>query len=118
MSKHKTTGGTLYLEARLTEAEIRESGKRLAEGIERRAIAEGRMDTFKTQIKAELAEIEAVILKQTSMVATEREFRLVPVEIEYDFEAGKKTFVRKDTGEIVKTEPISEEERQLAFPVN
>lgn len=48
----------------------------------------------------------------TSMISTEREWRLVPVEITFDFTEGYKTFVRKDTGEVVKREAITEAERQ------
>lgn len=102
----------MYLECKLTTEELRRCSKSLAESIQRRVEVEARMEAFRTQVKADMAEIDAIIGKMTSMVNTEKEFRDVHVETTYDFKRGIKTTVRKDTGEVAKTEAIKEEERQ------
>lgn len=48
----------------------------------------------------------------TEKVNSEKEFRFVECEIEYDFKKGTKTYRRKDTWDVHKTEPVTEEERQ------
>lgn len=104
--------GNLYLECKLTEAELKESGKKLADGIQKKTEVESRVESFKTQAKAEVAEIDATIGKMSALVNNEKEFRMVECEISWDFKKGVKTFIRKDTGEVAKTERITEEERQ------
>jgi hypothetical protein len=104
--------GNLYLECKLTEAELKESGKKLADAIQKKTEVEARVESFKTQAKGEIAEIDATIGKMSALVNNEKEFRNVECEITWDFKKGLKSFIRKDTGEIAKTEKISEEERQ------
>lgn len=105
--------GTMNLECRLSQDELKAAGKMLAEAIQRKETIERRLESFKTQAKAETAEADAIVSKQTQLVAAEKEFRLVPVEITLDFKAGTKTTVRLDTKEKVACVEISNEERQL-----
>lgn len=105
------------LEVRLTEKELKDASKALAEAINKRSIIESQLETFKAQKKAEVAAQDAVISANSVLVNSEKEFRLVECKIEYDFrKKGVKTFVRLDTGEIVKTEQITNEERQEFMP--
>jgi len=113
----KVNKTTMYLECRLTEAELKTASKSLAEAIQRHATVEARVEAFKAQAKSELAEIDAVIGKNSILVNNEKEFRTVHCEVTYDFKAGKKTFVRLDTAEIVKVEEITDEERQRELPI-
>lgn len=54
-----------------------------------------------------------MIARNAVLVNSEKEFRLVECKVEYDFgKKGLKTFTRLDTGEIVRSEPITNEERQ------
>jgi hypothetical protein len=106
---------TMHLECRLTETELKDSSKKLAEAIQRHGMIEERMEAFKTQNKAEMAEVAAIIGKHSALINNEKEFRMVPCEVTYDFKAGTKTFVRLDTAEIVKYETISDQERQIEF---
>lgn len=105
--------GTLHLECLLTKEEVSTAAKALAEAIQRKGGIEQRLDSFRTQNKAEVAEVDAVITKQTQLVSAEKEYRFVPVEITFDWKSGKKTAVRLDTKEQVWCHEISNEERQL-----
>lgn len=86
---------------KLTDEELKICSKMLAEALQSRSQAEAKLDTFKAQVKAEVMGCDAIIDKMAHMVNTE---------------AGFKTIVRKDTGEIVEDRIlISAEERQAEF---
>jgi len=102
----------LELECILTEAELRQASKGLAETHYKRAVIKDGLDQAKAKVKAELAVLDAQESRLSGMVRTERETRDVLCEVTYDFKAGQKTFVRVDTGEIARVDKISMAERQ------
>lgn len=105
------------LEVRLTEAELKAAAKELAEASVRKGQLENDIETFKAQKKAEITALEAVIAKNVNLVNAEKEFRLVECRVEYDFgRRGVKTYYRLDNGESVRTEQITNEERQRMMP--
>jgi hypothetical protein len=108
----KIEKGKLYLQCTLTSKEIYEAGKNLSDALKRVRELESRLDSVKQQIKGEMTTAEGDVAKYSSLVSSEREHRLVDVEIRFDFKANRKETVRMDTGEIVKTDTISDEERQ------
>lgn len=105
-------GGTAYLLCRLTPEEVKTAAKNLAESLKRRRELEVRLDSVKQQIKGEMTTAEGDAQKFEQLVATESEHRMLPVDICFDFRRGVKDTVRTDTGEIVKTEAITDEDRQ------
>lgn len=109
----RTKKGKLHLACRLKPQEIYEAGKSLAEALKTRAEAEVRLEAFKQQVKADITQAEGQAAKYQSLVASEIEFRMVDVEVRYNFPAGEKEVVRMDTGEIVRIERITDEERRL-----
>lgn len=102
----------LYLACKLTPTELQEQSKILANAIRVKATKQDAIETFKAQAKAEITELEAIINKSSSLINAEIEFREVEVTVEYDWTKGIKTFIRNDTGEQVKQENVSAEERQ------
>lgn len=104
---------TVYLECKLTEAEVRAASKTLADALSRKEGVESRIESFKTQAKADIAGIDAVIQKNTALVNSEKEFRNVACEVRFDWPKGLKETFRLDTGEAVFKSEISEDERQL-----
>lgn len=106
---------TIYMECRLTQDEVRAAAKTLADAIQRKDGVEARIEAFKTQAKADLAEIDAAIQRNSVLVNSEKEFRNVLCMVEFDWDNGVKTFFREDTGEQVKQERIAEQERQMHF---
>lgn len=104
----------LALECKLTEAELKAASKELADALNKRHQLEDQLETFKMQKKAEISAFDATIAKNTVLVNSEKEFRLIECRVEYDFgRKGIKSFYRLDNGELVKTEPITNEERQV-----
>ena len=103
---------TLTLECILSDAELKEAGKLLAEAVRKTEEVEGRKESFMSQIKADLAEAQAVVLKQSALVSSEKEFRAVQCDIKWDFKKGTKTITRADTKAVVRVDEISDMERQ------
>lgn len=101
------------LEVKLTEAELKTASKALAEALRAKAAKEGEMETFKAQKKAEITQYEGVIAAKTVLINSEKEYRTVECEETFHWATGKKTVTRLDTGEIVRSEPINNSERQL-----
>lgn len=103
----------MSLECRLTEEELKASAKTLAEALRQRGQHESSLETFKSQIKAQITQLDGVISEQTGRLNSEKEFRQVECETTFDYKTGFKITVRKDTGEQVREEKITDEERQL-----
>jgi hypothetical protein len=107
----------LPLECRLTDAELKAFSKELADALNKKAQVENQLETFKAQKKAEVSALDATIARNTVFVNSEKEFRLVECRVEYDFTGkGIKAYFRLDNGELVKTDPITNEERQTMMP--
>lgn len=106
----------LPLEVKLTKDEMMAASKALAEAINKSNRIINELDTFKAQKKAELTAAKDEIAKQSVLVNSEKEFRNVECEVDYDWRKAVKHFIRLDTGEIVRTEAITNEERQQMMP--
>ncbi len=110
-------GGTAYLICKLTADEVKRAAKSLAESLQRKREMESRLESVKQQIKGEITSAEGDAQKFEQLVATESEGRMVPVDLRFDFRRSVKETIRTDTGEIVKSEPITDEERQRELPL-
>lgn len=106
-----------WLPCKLSQAELMQFSKDLANSYERRNEIESNLETFKSQIKAQLAEVDGNIQKFSGLVSCEVEYRMIDCEILYDFKSGKRTLTRKDTGEVIRTDDITGEERQMELKV-
>jgi hypothetical protein len=96
----------------LTDEEKAQCASQLAQAVSDKKQKEGEMETFRSQNKAEVTAAETKINLFAEKVNTGREFRSIECSIEYDFDKKIKTWFRKDTGEIVKDDIISESELQ------
>lgn len=101
------------LEVRLTEKELKTASKLMADAFQKKGQLEAEVETFKADIKAKVKELDEHIVCAAALVNTEKEYRIVECEESFDFEKGLKTTVRLDTGEVVKTDKVTNEERQL-----
>lgn len=102
----------LHLECVLTDKEKLAYSKELSEAVSKKTRAEESLKSFQTQMRAEITGNEAKINLLAEKLNTGKEYREIDCEINYDFEKKEKTWVRLDTGEIVKTRAIPEEEMQ------
>lgn len=97
------------LECILTDAEKLKYSKELGEKISHCNQLEASKKSYVTQINGEILTDEARIAILAEKVYSGREYRNVECDIIYDFERGERTWVRRDTGEIVKQDIIPEE---------
>jgi hypothetical protein len=103
---------TIYLPCTMTDPEIVESAKKMAERLSKLDQLEDQLASVKKQIGADVDACNAQIAKLKDMVRTGIEHRDVQCTVRYEWKRGKKITQRDDTGEIVVEEVISEGERQ------
>lgn len=106
-----------YLECLLTEEELKQAGKELADAFKRKNAIEADLETFKTQKKAEVTQCEGDIAKNAALVNAGKEMRMVECETTLDFNSGKRTVVRVDNGLVVAERKLTAEEKQLELNV-
>lgn len=105
------------LQVVLTNDEKLDMGQQLAQAEQVRSEAESKMATFRAQMKATIEEATAKIDGFVSRISSGYEYRDVPCEKVEDYEAGRITIFRCDTGEIVHTRAMTSDEQQIALQV-
>lgn len=105
---------TLYVDVKLTEEEIRQYSKELADAVEKKSRCENELQSFSKQQKAQIATHDANIAAKSHLVSTEKEFRNVKCDVILDFKKKTKTY-KNDAGEVVKETYISPQEFQEEF---
>ena len=108
----RRTKETLTCECVLTDDEKLKYSKELSESISKKQRADDSLKSFSTQIKSEIASCEAKIDALADKLNSGREYRAIECSVKYDFDKKEKTWVRLDTGEIAKTDIITEKECQ------
>lgn len=108
----KTSKVRRNLECKLTDQELKEYSKRLADCVSRKSREEDSLKSYSTQAKAKIQSCDAEINLLSEKINTEKEYRMIDCTVEYDFKKGIKSITRNDTDEVVDQEIISEEERQ------
>lgn len=106
-----------YLEVQLTDDEVKAASKQLAEAIQRKAAIKDQLNTFKAQKKGEITMCDGDINKNTILVGSGKEMRMVECEVTLDFNTGKKTTVRTDNGTIIEERGLTSDEKQLELNV-
>ncbi|KKM78796.1 hypothetical protein LCGC14_1356330 [marine sediment metagenome] len=103
---------TRKLPVKLTDGEMLEQASELAHTIQEAADETDSQASLKAQMKARLMELDAKQSRLASVVATKTDYRDVEVEIAIT-DDGVAQETRKDTGEIISTRPLREDEKQL-----
>lgn len=106
-----------YLKYVFTEDEKKSMGNDLAEKFSRHDEAEARLKSVSTQIKSEIATIDAQMSSIAEKMRSGYEYRDVECWIECLYDSGVIQIVRKDTGEVVEERPMTAEERQQKLPL-
>jgi hypothetical protein len=106
-----------YLECMLSDDELKQASRELADACQRKTSIEDQLATFKAQKKAEITQCDGEINKNTVLVSSGKEMRMVECEATLDFDSGKRTVVRLDSGVIVQERPLSTDEKQLELNV-
>lgn len=108
---------TRFLPVKLHEDELRDRGDKLAAVIQDMTAEENRQVDLKAQMKARLAELDSKKTQLAIVISRREENRDVNVDIFHDFEMGKVDTVRRDTGEMLMSRRMTEEERQQPLPL-
>lgn len=108
---------TRHLPVRLTSDELLDRGTRLSAVIQDFNAEENRQIDMKTQMKARLTELDAKKTQLAIVIGRREEDRDVSCDVFADYERLVIDTVRQDTGEVVNTRKMTEEERQRALPI-
>lgn len=103
---------TRRLSVPLTDREQQQAGINLAQTNQDIAAEESRQAEQKASMKARLQELEARRQRESLVVSRKAEDREVDVEVLANWERGTASEVRTDTGEIISTRILTDEERQ------
>ena len=101
------------LECQLTDPEKLSYSQDLTEHITDKSRAEDNLKSFKSQMKSEIDGHIAAINLLSGKISSGREYRLVDIEIHFDYNTRLKTYIRTDTGQVFKHEAIQQHELQL-----
>ena len=107
---------TMVLACRLTDGELQEAGADLAAVVQDIAGEEDRQKDIKAQMQARKMELTA---KQTVLaikVSRREEHRDVEVTIATCYDDGVEIRTRTDTGEVISTRALRDDERQPRLP--
>lgn len=109
---------TKLLPCKLVDAELLKYGNDLGETIQDILTEEGRQESLKKEMKATLSALEARRSSLASKITRKEEHRDIDVERVLNF--GKDIYqeVRLDTGEIIFTRPVTDDERQEVMTLN
>lgn len=107
--------GDQLLPVRLTDAEIMETGRKVAAAIQRQTELEEEVKNFKDGAKSRESAILAEIGIKSALIRQGYEHRQVECETVKDFDAGTILVRRLDTQEIVETRTMAGGEKQMGF---
>ena len=96
----------------LTEEEFRDRSKALGQELQNRDGLEAEKKAYTSQIAAKINESTAIISGLQARINTGREYRMVDCQVQIDWIKKEKQWVRIDTGEVVRTDVISDEDLQ------
>lgn len=107
----------LVLPCKLEDVELIEMVRELADRADARDTVDAELKEIQKEKKEVIARQEGRIFELAKLVRAGYQDREVDCSIIFDDVKGAKTWYRQDTGEIVKTEPMSLEEYQQEIPV-
>ncbi len=105
------------LKTQLTEAELKEYAKTLSE----KYLEHGQLEADKKGVVAEYKAKTDILEGQLSLlsqkVSTQHEWRDVECHWAYNWKSDRKCLIREDTGEIVREDKITQQDRQKLLPI-
>jgi len=100
------------LKCALTHDELLQFGEELANNQQEAKELEDQLTNIKNDYKAKTSAKEAEIIRLGNLIRQKYEMRPVDCEVTFDFDEGRATVKRMDTGEIVLTRPMTDTELQ------
>jgi hypothetical protein len=109
------TDTTLQIDVLLTEPEQLHYSKDMVDAINAKARAEDDLQSYSKQKKADISALEGKINAIAEKLNRGREVRWMDVTVVKDFATKTKAIYRRDTGELVKTDILTEDDLQAQF---
>jgi hypothetical protein len=106
---------TRNLKCVLTEAELLQAGRDMADAQNNVQELEAEADDWKSQHKAKMTVAEGRVSIKAGMIRSGYEYRAVPCEIIKDFDAAVIVTIRLDTSETIDSRNMTESERQMGL---
>lgn len=103
------------LPVKLTDQERMQCADALANALQSANDAKMKKKSIVKNLDREIAEIEQEAVELRDAVATGREYREVIVHRVYDYEKAIVTETRTDTGEVLRSRAMTDEERQATL---
>jgi hypothetical protein len=97
---------------RLSDDELRDFGRDLAGVLEDISNLERQQDSIRQEMKAKMAGLEARRDELASVIRRREQLRTIELAWERNYALGQARKLRLDTGDIVQTRPLREDERQ------
>ena len=105
------------LKTQLTESELKEYAKTLSEKYIEHNQLEADKKGVVAEYKAKTDTLEGQLSLLSQKVSTQQEWRDVECHWDYNWKIDAKRLIREDTGEIVRRDKISQQDRQKLFPL-
>jgi len=102
-----------FLDYKLTEKEVAEASQSLATHLGQRSSLDDQLKTIKAEFKAKIEKCQADINLQARLVRDQKETRLIPCDVEYNYTTCMIKVTRKDTKEIVSDRKMIGDEKQM-----
>lgn len=117
MPKTKTIKVVKELRCALTDEELLERGQALARALEQMQKREADGKAYAANVKSDIEQYKKEGQRLYHHISEKSEWRQVECEEVHDFDEGKVSLVRLDTGEVVSERRMWDEERQdeIAF---
>lgn len=109
---------TEELSCELNDVEWQNRARELADAHKEVAIQEQRKKDITKELGHDVSMAKTKESKLADTVATKRELRDVTVQVKYDYELGTVEKTRTDTGEIISTREMTDNERQAELDLN
>ena len=108
---------TRTLRVVLSDAELLEAGKAMADAQERLSHLEGELDDYKKQSKSDMTMAETQRAREGDKLSTGHEQRPVECTEVLNFKTGRVVVTRNDTRDIVDDRAMLETEKQLGLSI-
>lgn len=116
---NRPTKSSEYIRHTFTADERLKMGDELAQAFNRMADIETEESVLKAQIKERKSQVEQTISKYSRELSNGFTMMTVECRLEWDTpNVNEVSYVRVDTGEVVKTRPFTEAERQQDLPLD
>lgn len=106
---------TRILPVKLSKSEVVERGQLAAQVLHKIDEAEAEKKRVAADVKERTEALESELRRLSYIVEREEEDRTVECSWHFDFMKNEKNLIREDTGEVVETKPMTDEERQIAL---